>query len=147
MILFLDFDGVLHSCDAGDDALFVSVPYLWQILRRRPEIEVVFSTSWKRLHSVDVLTTFVTRGGAEDLRSRFIGATPDRVVEKEAYVAGPVHAREKECQIWIKGNTPGRSWLALDDQASGFASNTGHLYLVDGMTGLTQADVEAIVAF
>ena len=40
MILFLDFDGVLHSCDAGDDALFVSVPYLWQILRRRPEIEV-----------------------------------------------------------------------------------------------------------
>lgn len=98
------------------------------------------------MHSVDVLAAFVTQGGGEDLRSRFIGATPDRVVEKEAYVAGPVHAREKECQIWIEGNTPGRSWLALDDQASGFAV-IGRLYLVDGMTGLTAADVEAIVAF
>lgn len=39
MILFRDFDGVLHSHDAGDDALFVSAPHPREILRRCPAVQ------------------------------------------------------------------------------------------------------------
>ena len=76
MIIFLDFDGVLHSHDIDDDKyLFSRVSLLWQILRGCPGVDVVFSTSWRNTYQFYELIDFVNYGGGEDLEHRFIGTT------------------------------------------------------------------------
>ena len=46
MILFLDFDGVLHP-NSDDSEHFSCAPLLWELLRRHPDVRVVLSTGWR----------------------------------------------------------------------------------------------------
>lgn len=147
MIIFLDFDGVLHSHDIDDDKyLFSPVSILWQILRDCPGADVVFSTSWRNTYQFYELIDFVTYDGGEDLEHRFIGATPSIVREPMSNYTRAGH-REQECRLWLSGNgyqkTP---WIALDDMDIFFTAECPMLYLVDKYTGLTSADVENLIA-
>lgn len=101
MVLFLDFDGVLHPEEAPEEDLFSCSPVLWHVLRARPEIEVVFSTSWREFKAQKALIQLVTRNGGRDLRHRFIGQTP--VIPLARYSEHP-HPREEECRGWLAQN-------------------------------------------
>lgn len=143
-ILFLDFDGVLHPKNTDRETVFCRVELLWKILRACPNLEVVFSTSWRELHKFDELLDFVTCGGGEDLAQRFIGVNPSIVLESGANLAGQIYQREDECISWlVTNNQSQRPWLALDDTDCWFVGS--NLYLVNSETGLTDADVLAIV--
>lgn len=138
MILFLDFDGVLHPLPTAGN-VFGCVPHLWTILRARPSIEVVFSSSWREVYAPESMLDFVTANGAEDLLDRFIGSNPVLAGAQD------ICQRESECVAWLHGNgMANRPWLALDD-ADQF-SDPRCLYLVDRRTGLTAADVPQILA-
>lgn len=120
MILFLDFDGVLHPDIPDRPEDFSCRLYLWQILRACPTVEVVFSTLWRELHSIDDLVEFVTKGGGEDLAHRFIGRTPSiggaSSQGAASCPASPFYRREMECRLWLSENgQQNRLWLALDD--------------------------------
>lgn len=143
MIVFLDFDGVLHPETGNADDLFCGRPVLWDILRARPDLSVVFSTSWRESYRPDALLDFVTAQGGEDLRHRFIGQTP---VVPVAPGADDYWRRELECLAWLSENKwdPSR-WLALDDVEYWFAISSPSLYLVDSLTGLTDEDIPAIL--
>lgn len=132
MILFLDFDGVLHPENHGGE-VFSRMEYLWRILRACPNVEVVFSTSWRDHYPLDQMVDMVTSNGGEDLVHRFIGATP-----------GPLNCREAECLAWLVANQREGAWLALDDRADWFSGN--NLYLINGVTALTAEDVPRIIA-
>ena len=137
-VLFLDFDGVLHP-EGRDAEPFCRVEMLWQILRAYPAVDVVFSTSWRELHSFDELLNFATCNGGEDLAERFVGVTPVLPYRIER-----VHHRESECREWLWQNQQAeRPWLALDDIGRWFAGP--NLYLVGPETGLTAEDVSAVV--
>ncbi len=143
MILFLDFDGVLHPLNASHNGgAFCKVSILWQILRACPSVEVVFATSWRDDFSIEQLTEFVTYGG-DDLASRFIGATPTLV---RATDPDPDYGRELECCAWLAGNHRRDVWIALDDVAADFSPACPALYLIDPTTGLTEADAERLIA-
>ena len=144
MILFLDFDGVLHSLTGeNDDGCFCRLPVLWEILRTCPEVEVVFSTSWREIYSPDEMLDFVTANGGEDLRHRFIGQTPSIPVVPDA---DEYRSREIECLAWLSENNRDLSrWLALDDFEYWFSRESPNLYLVNNMTGLTEMDIPAIL--
>ena len=140
MIIFLDFDGVLHPSPTAGDTVFCCLPHLWTILRARPDIEVVFSSSWREVYDPDMMLDFITTNGGEDLLPRFIGSNPVLVNNQCDY------QREAECLAWLRGNGMlNRPWLALDDDSGKFRNPT-HLYLVDRQTGLTSADVTRILA-
>ncbi len=144
MILFLDFDGVLHPEHGGE--LFSCLPQLWAILRAIPAAEVVFSTSWREIYRPDEMLDFVTHGGGENLVHRFVGCTPSIVREQGTNVVDRVYKREDECRLWMAGNDHHcRPWLALDDYEPIFSPDCPTLYLVDQVTGLTDDDVVAIV--
>lgn len=136
MILFLDFDGVLHPEPSGDDFLFCRVPLLWQLLRAHQNIEVVFSTSWRAAYQFDELVDFCTYGGGEDLAYRFVGSTPNHPGD---------HLRETECLAWMQEHRPSDAWIAVDDQADGFWPGRSNLYLVNRNIGLTETDVQKIM--
>lgn len=151
MILFLDFDGVLHPETALSTRVdFQHLPLLWKILRAVPEVEVVFATSWRNSHTLDELVAIVTTGGGEDLARRFIGVNP--VVDKASREQGDLGHRREECLQWIDNN---RSrfpiwkkeipWIALDDIALWYGLPCFNLHMTDYKTGLTEADVEAVI--
>lgn len=146
MILFLDFDGVLHP-HMRREPDFCRLPLLWQILRACPNVSVVFSTSWREIYQHDEMVKFVTRDGGEDLVHRFIGKTPRTPRARSTYVAGPQPVRHNECERWlIENDQQHRAWLALDDEALIFPQGSPTLYLVNGKMGLTSADAKAIIA-
>lgn len=139
MILFLDFDGVLHpECCENDRQLFCCTAALWQILRACPDVQVVFSSSWREAHRPEELLDFVTLGGGEDLAHRFIGSTPILESGEHRY------KREAECREWLRINScETQPWLALDDTDFWFEGT--NLFLVDYQVGLTDEDVAAII--
>lgn len=145
MLIFLDFDGVLHpeGLQAGErDKLFCARPLLHQILRAAPGVDVVFTTSWRRLYSFADLVAFASAG--EDLAHRFIGITPHLPAEER--MQGIIGQREDEIQAWlaIHDRDPGR-WLALDDQPDIYWPRCAGLYLTNWQTGLVDEDVWTIV--
>jgi len=151
MILFLDFDGVLHPETALSTRVdFQHLPLLWRILRAVPEVEVVFATSWRNSHTQDELVTIVTTGGGEDLSHRFIGVNP--VLEKASREQRGFGHRREECLQWINAN---RSrfpfwkkeipWVALDDIAYWYGLPCFNLHMTNYKTGLTEADVDGVI--
>ena len=144
MILFLDFDGVLHSLTGeNDDEYFCRLPFLWEILRARPEVDVVFSTSWREIYRQEEMLDFVTSNGGEDLRHRFIGQIPSIPVDRDA---DDYRSREIECLAWLTENKRDLArWLALDDFEYWFSHESQNLYLVNDLTGLTEDDIPAIL--
>lgn len=151
MILFLDFDGVLHPETALSTRVnFQHLPLLWKILRAVPEVEVVFVTSWRKTHSLDELVAIVTQGGGEDLAQRFVGMTP--VVDKAAREQGDLGHRRDECLQWIEANRSRYPfwkkdipWIALDDIALWYGLPCFNLHMTDYKIGLTETDVDAVI--
>lgn len=135
MIIFLDFDGVLHP---NNGRLFSCAPCLWQIMRRHPDVSVVFSTGWRFEHTLDSLRFLACANGGEDLAGRFIDATPLLKHEKEA------GSREKDCLAWLRSRDCVTPWLALDDMPSLFTLNSPSLYSVNPKRGLMYYDIERI---
>ena len=139
MILFLDFDGVLHPyplhVDDQHAELLMHTPLLWSLLRRHPELQVVVSSSWRERFSMDYLVDFLTYGGGEELAGRIAGATP---------VISHLE-RDRECMAWLESNSHvGTPWLALDDQPALFRDCQAELYQVNQRTGLTASDLDGI---
>lgn len=141
MLLFLDFDGVLHPEDTVNNP-FCCLPLLHEILRGATGVDVVFTTSWRRLMPVKDLAQLVTQG-APELQSRMIGHTPH--LETEQRPQGVIGQRQDEIQLWLAQNgQKNRPWLALDDCQHFFWPDCANLYLVDWKTGLVPDDVEGV---
>ena len=145
MILFLDFDGVLHP-NLIHAPEFSRLPLLWEILRACPHLDVVFSTSWREIYSPADLLQYMINGGGEQFIDRFIGFNPSVLREAGAFYTGTYFKRERECQLWLASNgQQHRFWLAVDDIADAFSPSCTNLYLTDKNTGLTDVDVAKII--
>lgn len=141
MIVFLDFDGVLHPVSAEVDRLFCCAKHFWAILDRHPNANVVFSTSWRQQYPISDLVNFATHGGGENFASRFIGTTPTLKCNDN------YQHRRRECQAWLAENSWGGPWIAFDDMALlwGF-EQSANVYIVDHRHGLREHDVVAASA-
>lgn len=111
MILFLDFDGVLHPLMAKDDQHFCFMPRLACVLREYPHVRVVVTSSWRLRRSLDVLKAFFPA----DVREQVVGMTP-----VEESLSHQVGSREQAALAWLDIHEPGAPWLALDDYAPGW---------------------------
>lgn len=125
MILFIDFDGVLHPVGAPVDRLFENAPAIAAALAGSG-IEVVVSSSWSEYFPLDALIEFVApiciRGA--------IGKVPGQ--------------RGAACAAWVQANRPGSLWWALDDERDQFAGLEDHVLWCDAEDAVTM--VEALVS-
>lgn len=137
MLIFIDFDGVLHPL-TREEPDFCRLHLLWKILRACPHVNIVFSSSWREIYQLEEMVKFVTYGGGEDLADRVIGKTP---------ILGGARCdrRDLEIQSWLNTNGYKCQWLAIDDMPKLFNGGHPNLYVVDGSRGLTEADVDAII--
>lgn len=132
MILFLDFDGVLHPDPCRESRrLFEHAPRLLQVLDGFPEVCVVLSTSWRSRKTIDELVGPLPAA----LRLRVVGVTPNF----GEFAAPPQlvpYRRQAECLQWLaEQGQPERPWYALDDRASWFEPYCEQLIECDSHRG------------
>jgi hypothetical protein len=136
MILFLDFDGVLHPDPCFVEAnLFEHAPRLADTLAPFPEVAVVLSTSWRTMRTLDQLIAPLP----SSLRERVIDVTPPFSLSATPASLVP-YRRQAECMQWLRDSgEEQRPWLALDDRASLFAPYCEQLVLCESPQGLNEA--------
>ena len=134
MIVFLDFDGVLHPDPCRDEQLFEQAPRLVRALEEFPEASVVLSTSWRTFLGFKQLVTPLD----EELQRRVIGVTP-RFNDFSAAPALVPYRRQAECVQWLAENgMDDAAWLALDDRASWFEPYCENLVACDALVGFNE---------
>lgn len=115
MIIFLDFDGVLHPVfprrELTDDEnqLFSYLPRLEGVLMDFPELKIVIASSWRENRPWEN----VIKAFSPDISARIIGATPVLKSKEPPY---PKHPRYEEILDFLnKNNLATSQWIALDD--------------------------------
>lgn len=120
LVLYLDYDGVLHHenclyhprrgaylCAPPEYALFQHAALLQRVLVPYPDVQIVLSTSWVRQYGVTGSAKRLPQG----LRQRVIGATYHSAMNENAFTAQP-----RGLQVVNDvGRRKPRGWLALDD--------------------------------
>lgn len=144
MILFLDFDGVLHPQYDGawvpPGQAFCHLPRLEAVLRDFPSVDLVISSEWRRQFPLDVLRARFS----PDIAVRIVGATP-AVASAPAGHYVPAR-REAEILQWLgsAGRSADGSWLALDDAVWQFDRYRDRIVACSARTGFDGA-VEAVL--
>lgn len=120
MLLFLDFDGVLHPFPVPADPvqLFPSLPRLEGVLREYREVKVVISSSWREERSLADLAALFS----PDIASRIIGVLPTIEISS---LTDAKAVRYREIQQFL-GDRP-EDWIALDDDPDLFPNPCSHL--------------------
>jgi hypothetical protein len=125
MIIFLDFDGVLHpECDGSpvpEEMAFCHLQRFESVMRDFPAVEIVISSTWRYQFPIEKLKAWFS----EDIQARIIGTTP--LIEREEGKYLPAR-REGEILQWLAEN--GRrdsNWIAIDDAAWQFLNHRSRL--------------------
>lgn len=128
MILFLDFDGVLHPDPCEKDELFCNLANFEILLRAYPDIEVVISSAWRLSEDIASLRRYFS----DDLQPRIIDKTPR--------CSSVTYPRGRECEEWLQREQRQEEvWLAIDDWPYHFDDNIGRqLFLTDSDIGLDE---------
>lgn len=159
MVLFLDFDGVLHpsdvyirnggepflSSDLPGARLFQHADLLADILAPRNDVQIVLSTNWVYRLGFDKALAYLP----ELLQSKVIGGT----FEGELRLGGWRSAsrgwinrtRFKQIYDYTDRHQIAREdWIAIDDDADGWGSfYAGNLiHCADDELGISDPDVE-----
>ena len=150
LVIYLDFDGVLHHENClwsptkgpylsapSRYKLFQHAELLAKVLEPSPEVKIVLSTTWIRRYGLD---TSAKRLPAS-LQARVIGGTfhsrhlPEdefRYLSRGQQVTADVTRREP------------RDWLALDDDGEGWhSSHLNHLVQTHMYEGISDPEVLA----
>ena len=145
MILFLDFDGVLHP-DAvyitrsgprlrGDGELFMWTPLLDELLQHFPKVRIVLSTSWVR----QLGFSRAKKRLPPSLQSKIVGSTWHSSMEKDLSNAIWWDDATRHDQIArYVARSQVTDWIAIDDDAKGWDSAHSHrLVLAQPTRGLS----------
>lgn len=126
VLLFLDFDGVLHPFPIPSNAtqLFANLSRLESVLRDFPEVQVVISSSWREGRSLSELRALFSN----DIAMRVIGVTPQLPITGLSSLTA---IRHKEIEQFLKEHEVVGEWLALDDDPSLFPPNCPRLLLCE----------------
>lgn len=122
MLLFLDFDGVLHPT-TRDRVPFQYIEAFEEILRRFPAVSVVISSSWREVFDLEHM-----REGyfSEDVQPRIIGVTP---VLRGA-------TRWDEIKAYLEGVGYQGRYIVIDDDEGEFPADLKCLMLCESHIGL-----------
>lgn len=131
MLIFLDYDGVLHDYGSTTQDLFRHALKFAAVLRDHANVEVVVSSDWRK--DAGSLAELVTHFEV-DVRHRFVGRTGiDSGVTQ-------LRRRERECWQWLCAH--GREherWIAIDDSPDNFGQDlpgAGAVLFTDPGVGL-----------
>lgn len=125
MILFLDFDGVLHPFHRPTGA-FALLPAFERVMRDFPEVDIVISSAWREANSLAELRRLFS----PDIQPHIIDATPVLHDDDVLFI------RELEILAWLRhARREQEAWVAIDDTGWFFSPGCRNLILVEGACG------------
>ena len=140
LVLFLDFDGVLHPDNCGPHEQFCYVGNFANAMRLVDPLHkmpVVISSTWRYLHSLKELREKFP----EDIAAQIVGITSYQTndelgpIEDWATFGGfelkEMH-RQLEIMHWMKAHAPQGDWIAIDDRPGFFQKDESRLFVVPG---------------
>ena len=135
MILFLDYDGVLHPDPCVEaKRLFENAKRLTNVLDRFPEVGVVLSTSWRNVRPDEELLDPLP----DRLRQRILGRTP-KFSDCSAVAARIPYRRHAECEQWLQTHHMSEcAWWALDDRPDWFSPYCENLLECNSRVGFDE---------
>ncbi|MDB5807634.1 MAG: uncharacterized protein JWN73_4956 [Betaproteobacteria bacterium] len=140
VILFLDFDGVLHPVGGVPERQRMGKLPLLEALLREPGLEgvgIVISSTWRVIHTAAQLRSLF----APDMRERVLGCTPQLEQHRTP------HRRYEDISAWLRAHPAIREWVALDDDFHGFAPEAhARTVFTNSDTGLTPRDIDVLRA-
>ncbi|MFG8379802.1 HAD domain-containing protein, partial [Pseudomonas aeruginosa] len=159
MILFLDFDGVLHPARAymgrdgpalrGDGSLFMWADNLTPVLAAHPHVQLVLSTSWVRHLPFEQVRDFLP----VSLRRRVVGSTWHSIQTDPNFSQGLQFSywqdasRYQQVTRWANVHRL-RRWVAIDDDAEGWGdTDRARLIQTDPERGLGDPAAVARLSF
>lgn len=131
MLIFLDFDGVLHPT-GKEQRHFSCLPIFENAMRQCPSAKIVITSTWRLAYNMDALKRIFS----EDIRSRIIGCTPEGDSEDR-------YARSREIESYLVSEKLQVKWIAIDDSAGQFRPGTA-LVLTDGKRGFDVASAKKL---
>lgn len=138
VVLFLDFDGVLHACGgaiAGER--FSKKPMLEALLRESDlrHVVVVISSTWREVYPLRKLASIFS----DDIRPRIIDVTPTLFDTASDYL------RYREIREWLNLHPDVSRWVVLDDAMEDFPhSKRGNVIFTNPDIGLEGAVVSKL---
>ena len=135
MIVFLDYDGVLHPEGCSEpERLFENAPRLAHTLEAFPGVGVVLSTSWRtKCTPAELLDPLPLV-----LRQRVLGSTP-RFSDLSPPPGLVPYRRQAECVHWLASHGMALGpWWALDDRAEWFTPYCENLIACDPRSGFDE---------
>jgi hypothetical protein len=140
VVLFLDFDGVLHPVGGVPERQRMGKLPMLEALLREPalqRVDIVISSTWRVIHTAAQLRSLF----APDMRERVIGCTP----QLERHLTP--HRRHEDIAAWLEAHPKVREWVTLDDDFQGFpATAHGRTVFTNSDTGLTARDIDVLRA-
>jgi hypothetical protein len=147
MIIFLDFDGVLHpvfprkTLPAEESQPFSYLPRLEGVLREFPESRIVIASSWRINRPWEnVISAF-----SLDITARIIGATPTLIQKEPPYRR---HPRYQEILDFLNNkNLLDAPWIVLDDDPALYPANCQNLILcADGFRDAEEKSLREVLS-
>jgi len=142
MILFVDFDGVMHPEFSHESKLFMHRDAFETVIRAVPKVNLVISSTWRLHRSLQELKALFSA----DIAVRVVGTTPHyaRLDDIPDSLVG--YEREAECSAWLRQNgNVIQEWLALDDRSWNFRPFNRNVFLTDGRVGLDADAAKALL--
>ncbi len=143
MILFLDFDGVLHPDPCHDAGMLLChLPRLESVLRDFPDVQVVISSTWRATRTLDELRAYFS----QDIAARVIDVTPSWSDLPDLLdIIGHSYVRQVEIEGWLRASgRPWEQWIAIDDKAYWFKPFLSNLVSCNSWIGLDDVVVEKL---
>ena len=135
IILFLDFDGVLHPMSGHQHFKNECIAILSELLDEYPYIQVAITSSWREDKSLDELCDLL----GPVIGRRVIGTTP---IINEPFLK---YVRYNEVMDYLKfSNLENTPWVALNDELGNYPP-TAPVILTDRSKGLTSHDAIKII--
>ena len=148
MILFLDFDGVLHPHGCRPERQFAALPLVEAVVREFPGVEIVISSAWRLDYAKTQEAVLALRGHfSRDIQHQVVSVTGDALhMDFQGMPSGlDSYIRHAECVAWLQKHRPAFTpWLAVDDRANLFRPLCPNLMLLDGQKGFLPAHQEVL---
>jgi hypothetical protein len=136
--VFLDFDGVLHTCYGDQSTLWLFLPRVESVLRDFPEPRIVISSSWADGHSLD------------ELRAFFSPDVALRIVDKLSVRRHRIQQsgeRGNACLSFCRRHKlKAGDWIAIDDTADLFRQEHPLIYCINGFRDTQELQLRMALA-
>ena len=136
MIVFLDFDGVMHPTYAAGIDYFSQRDVFEAVMNEFTDVRIVISSAWRKDMPLQTLKEFFS----ESVRNRIIDITPTIDDEISPYW------RYEEIRLWVRQNNYEGRWLAVDDAIHEFPPLCKQLISCDTQYGFNAEVAEKLVA-